>query len=110
MPGFLPPVINGQSTDMSGLVVADSGKLRSAVAGVDYSYVKTKARETFTGDGSTTIYDLIRGPADDAWETVYVGGRLVAPGTDYTLVGRRITFTSGATPLNGELIDVRYLY
>ena len=65
----------------------------------------TAVRQQFTGDGSTTQFNVAGGYTSGAI-SVFVNGVLVRNGSDVTVTsGSFITFT-GITPPNGSLIDV----
>ena len=65
----------------------------------------TSVRQQFTGDGSTTQFNVAGGYTANAI-SVFVNGVLARNGTDVTVTsGSYITFT-GITPPNGSLIDV----
>jgi len=51
-------------------------------------------KDTFTGDGSTTDYDLSLAPSAAENIIVFVGNVFQISGTNYTISGTTITFTS----------------
>jgi len=61
------------------------------------------AIDTFTGNGSNTVYTLSR-TANTSTATVYLDGLIQAPTTDFTFSGNTLTFT--AAPLSGESVLV----
>jgi len=63
-------------------------------------------RETFTGDGSTTLFSLTYTPSSNS-EVVYLEGILQDKDNDYSLSGKDITFTTA--PANGRKVEVRYV-
>jgi hypothetical protein len=62
--------------------------------------------DTFTGDGTTTSFTLQANPGNIANMDVSVSGVTQLPGTDYTLSGTTISFTTA--PALGLSILVRY--
>ena len=62
--------------------------------------------QTFVGNGTTTAFALPHDPATVANLDVSIAGVVQVPGTDYTLVGQNVVFTSA--PPNGATILVRY--
>jgi hypothetical protein len=63
--------------------------------------------DTFSGNGSTTVYTMAVAPANTAAVLVAIWGVLQDP-TTYGVVGRTLTF-SQAPPAGSENISVRYL-
>ena len=62
--------------------------------------------DTFTGDGSTTVFTLSQSILHAKHLLVNVAGVLQTPTTAYTATGTALTFT--AAPANGATIVVRY--
>lgn len=65
-------------------------------------------RDTFSADGSTTIFTLTYSAASVSGALVYVDGLLQSLTDDYTLSGTTLTFTSA--PTFGQNITVVYNY
>lgn len=63
--------------------------------------------QEFTGDGTTTDFTLTEFSGTQLWQ-VYVDGVLQEEGTDYTVSGDTITFTSA--PADGAKIMATYRY
>lgn len=63
--------------------------------------------DTFSGNGSTTVFTMAVAPANTAAVLVAISGVLQAPAT-YGVVGRILTF-SQAPPSGADNISVRYL-
>ena len=82
----------------SGVVTAKSAS--ATQPGVD----KAIQTETFTGDGSTTGFDLTYNPD---WEGVYLSGMRQKVTDDYTVAGSAINFV--AAPKTGQKIVVDYI-
>ena len=59
--------------------------------------------DTFTGDGSNTIFSLSTTPVN-ANHTLVIVSTVVQERTAYSLTGANLTFT--AAPSNGEIIEV----
>jgi hypothetical protein len=62
--------------------------------------------ESFTGDGSKNVFDLVMN-TDDSKVFVFVDGSYRHPGEDYTVVGNQLTLIS--TPSSGQKIRIRHL-
>lgn len=62
--------------------------------------------QTFVGNGTAITFALPHDPATVANLDVSIAGVVKVPGTDYTLVGQNVVFTSA--PPNGATILVRY--
>ena len=54
----------------------------------------SRAKDTMTGDGSTTTLTLSRDPGTQNNVEIYMDGVLQTPGVEYTLAGKVITFTT----------------
>jgi len=69
----------------------------------------TFAKETFTGDGSTTAFTVAHTPADTA-ELLFKNGILqtIGAGNDYTAAGAVFTFT--IAPLLNDVIIIQYRF
>lgn len=63
--------------------------------------------DTFSGNGTTTIFTMAVAPANTAAVLVAISGVLQAPAT-YSVIGRILTF-SQAPPIGADNISVRYL-
>ena len=61
-------------------------------------------KDSFTGDGSTTIYTLTITPPSENSILVFVGNVFQDPGTAFTLSGATLTFSSA--PPNSHVIIV----
>lgn len=69
---------------------------------------ETWRKESFAGDGTTTIFTLAATPAVASVELVFLNGLLMdsGAGNDYTISGAAITFLF--TPASGDKIRVSY--
>ena len=54
----------------------------------------SRAKDTMTGDGSTTTLTLSRDPGTQNNVEIYMDGVLQTPGVEYTLSGKVVTFTT----------------
>lgn len=54
----------------------------------------SRAKDTMTGDGSTTTLTLSRDPGTQNNVEIYMDGVLQTPGVEYTLAGKVVTFTT----------------
>lgn len=61
-------------------------------------------KDTFTGNGSTTVYTLSQAPASNQAVPVYVGNVHQNPGTAYTISSTTLTFATA--PPNAQVIEV----
>jgi hypothetical protein len=86
-----------------GATALENVPLSSLATAVAYGAMRF---ETFTGNGSTTSFTLPHDPATVGNLDVSIAGVVQVPGTDYTLVGTAVVFTSA--PPNGATILVRY--
>jgi hypothetical protein len=68
--------------------------------------VKSTVQRTFTGDGSTNTFTVTSG-VTQVNTLVFVNGISMMAGTDYTISGTTITFST--TPTVGDNIDIREL-
>jgi len=68
--------------------------------------VKATIARSYTGDGSTTGFTVTSG-AGQANVIAFVNGLSQLPGTDFTISGATLTFTT--TPSPGDVIDLREL-
>ena len=68
--------------------------------------VKATVQRTFTGDGSTNTFTVTSGVTQEN-TLVIVNGISMMAGTDYTISGTTLTFST--TPTVGDNIDVREL-
>lgn len=84
----------------SSLENRTASDLASQIAYGSWKYV------LFTGDGSTTSFDLPTDPASAANLDVSIDGSVKVPIDDWTLYGTRITFA--LAPASGSKIYVRY--
>jgi len=66
----------------------------------------TYSTQAYTGDGSTTGYTVTSGRSTDDL-LVLVNGLMLVPGTDYSVSGTTLTFTTA--PATGAEISIRYL-
>jgi hypothetical protein len=66
----------------------------------------TVTGQSFSGDGSNTVYTLDQN-ASQAGVLVSINGTLQQPGVAYTVVGDQITFAE--IPLTTDVIDIRFL-
>jgi hypothetical protein len=66
----------------------------------------TVTGQSFSGDGSNTVYTLDQ-DASQAGVLVSINGTLQQPGVAYTVVGDQITFAE--IPLTTDVIDIRFL-
>jgi hypothetical protein len=66
----------------------------------------TVTGQSFSGDGSNTVYTLDQ-DASQAGILVSINGTLQQPGVAYTVVGDQITFAE--IPLTTDVIDIRFL-
>ena len=66
--------------------------------------ISNRILDSMTGDGSTNTLTLSETPNSVTDVALYCNGVMQRPGTDYTLAGNTITFTS--TPANGVFICV----
>ena len=57
----------------------------------------TITKDSFTGDGSTTVFNMSVTPSNEETIFVFVGNVYQNPGVAYTVIGSNITF-SGAPP------------
>jgi len=68
------------------------------------SVVGQSSRDTFTGDGTTTNFTLTQAYAGQNDVLVFVDGVIQYPGTNFTISGSTLAFTSA--PLNTSRIEV----
>lgn len=102
--------------DGSGLKVADAGitptQLASGVAGPGLNGGAGTAlsvdwrQDVFTGDNSTTVFALSGSPIGNK-AVVSVKGVIQIPGTDYTISGTSLTFTTA--PRNNWHVQASYV-
>jgi hypothetical protein len=62
--------------------------------------------DTFTGDGSTTVFALSQVVSADPQVLVFVGSVYQAPTTNYTIIGSGYDISFVDAPPNGEPINV----
>jgi len=60
-----------------------------------------------TIDGSNLVFTLAQTPVENAAVDVFLDGLKQIPGTDYSVSGITITFTTA--PANGQLLRVDYI-
>jgi len=78
----------------------------SSWEGIGNSSAQTHDSETFDGDDSTTAFTLANSTTTNAIFVV-INGVTQEPGTDYTVSGTTLTFTTA--PKTGDKIVVRYV-
>ena len=66
--------------------------------------ISNRTLDSMTGDGSTNTLTLSETPNSVMDVAIYCNGVMQRPGTEYTLAGNTITFTS--TPANLSLIHI----
>ena len=107
------PVVIGSLT-ANGSTGTAGYYLRTSGAGVYWSPVSasggggsavTATSQTFTGNGSTTIFTLSSSIADLKNVIVSINGLIQTPVTHYSISGTTLTFTSA--PYNNSLIEAR---
>jgi hypothetical protein len=115
---YLPktnPVITGTLT-ANGSVGTAGYYLRTSGTGVYWSPVTgssggggggSATSQTFTADGSTSIFTLSTAIADSKNVIVTLDGLTQVPTTHYTISGTTLTFTS--TPITNTIIEARDL-
>jgi hypothetical protein len=59
-------------------------------------------------DGSNTVFTLTNSPSPATSLSLYRNGVLQKPGSDFTLSGNIITFSSGSVPASGDLLLASY--
>ncbi len=75
----------------------------------DIRYIKGDPLiDTFYGDGITANYTLSYAPTNQQQTSVYVNGVRQNAGTQFTITGTTLTFTSGNIPTSGAAISVAY--
>jgi hypothetical protein len=86
----------------SGLIEYFDGTqfLSLQAGGVVYSV------DSFTGDGSTTVFNMSVAPANAEQITVFVGSIYQIPTTNYTVDGSSVDITFTSAPPNGIPINV----
>ena len=93
------------SDDGAWLYIGQPGNAEGRVWAYQYVQVSGSVTQTFTGDGSTTVFTLTGEAADPAsiyaLKIIGTDGKLLIPFRDYTLSGNNITFTSA--PVLGEI-------
>lgn len=88
------------NNDGTALRNADGSDLSVEIAFSDWAY------ETFTGDGTTTAFSLLKPPGNIANLALTVDGFAMTPGTSFTLAANVITFATA--PALGAEIVARY--
>jgi hypothetical protein len=86
----------------SGLIEYFDGSqfLSLSAGGITYTV------DNFTGDGSTTVFNMSSAPANAQQITVFVGSIYQIPTTNYTVDGRSVDITFTSAPPNGISINV----
>lgn len=86
----------------SGLIEYFDGSqfLSLSAGGITYTV------DNFTGDGSTTVFNMSVAPANAEQITVFVGSIYQIPTTNYTVDGSSVDITFTSAPPNGISINV----
>jgi hypothetical protein len=88
-----PSTLTGQGGKVVQVNAGGTALEFGAAVGVGQS-----SRESFTGDGTTTVFTLTAGYAGQNDVFVFVDGVIQYPGTHFTMTGSSLTFT--AAPVN----------
>jgi hypothetical protein len=95
---------NGQSSTVNGITYVYTAATNSWKRSVTIAdAVLTSTVDTFTGDGSETVFTLTTTPQDINYTTAVVGG-VTQPKSAYSVLNNTLTFTSA--PANNQIIEV----
>jgi len=95
---------NGQSSTVNGITyvyTAGTNSWKRSVTIADA--VLTSTVDSFTGNGSNTVFTLTTTPQDINYTTAVVGG-VTQPKSAYSVLNNTLTFTSA--PANNQIIEV----
>lgn len=65
-------------------------------------------KQSFAGNGSTTVFTLSFAPTSTDSALVYLDGLYKTYTTDYTISGTSLTFVTA--PATGQLVEIHYQY
>jgi hypothetical protein len=98
IPSLYAPVLKAISKTRAFIDLS----LKTVETGVGDSLI----RETFTGNGSTSVFTLTKSPAGTDYTTVFIDGVFQIPTSAWSLSGFTVTFTD--PPYNGAVISIQY--
>ncbi len=100
--------ITALNTTLASLSATVQGLQSSGAAGsVGAAFVDAEI-PAGTLNGTNNAFTLSQTPAPQASLAVYRNGLIQTPGLDYTLLGKTMTFLSGATPQAGDALIAYY--
>jgi hypothetical protein len=95
---------NGQSSTVNGITYVYTAATNSWKRSVTIAdSVLTSTVDSFTGNGSNTVFTLTTTPQDINYTTAVVGG-VTQPKSAYSVLNNTLTFTSA--PANNQIIEV----
>jgi hypothetical protein len=95
---------NGQSSTVNGITYVYTAATNSWKRSVTIAdSVLTSTVDSFTGNGSNTVFTLTTNPQNINYTTAVVGG-VTQPKSAYSVLNNTLTFTSA--PANNQIIEV----